>query len=332
MKRLSLVPLSLLVAALAVLVVFGVSCASAAPEALTPVKLMLDWVPNTNHTGVFVARDLGYFKDAGIDVEIIEPGEVYPEAAVAGGASDFGISFQESVTLARAEGAPIVSIAAVMQHNTSGFAALATSGVRSPADFEGLRYGAWGSPSEAPTLKTLMEASGADFSKVQIVTTGFSDPLVLLKEGQIDLAWIYYGWQGIQAKQMGIDLDLMMMKDYLDAIPDYYTPVVITSEVTIADKPEIVKAVLAALSRGYAFAAERPDEAAGILSAAAPELDSTLVKESQRWVSDYYIAEAPRWGEQKESVWRDYSDWLVEHGVVTAPIVPADAFTNQFLP
>lgn len=328
-KGLSLV--ALVVSAL-LLAVFAVSCGGPAPEALIPVKLMLDWVPNTNHTGIFVARDKGYFEDAGLDVEIIEPGEVYPEAAVAGGAADYGISFQESVTLARAEGAPIVSIAAVLQHNTSGFAALTTSGVASPADFEGLRYGAWGSPSEAPTLKALMEASGADFSKLQIVTAGFSDPLVLLEQGQIDLAWIYYGWQGLQAKQMGIDLDVVMMKDYLDAVPDYYTPVVIASEATIAGEPEVVKAVLAALSRGYTFSAEHPDEAAGVLLSAVPELDSKLVKESQRWVSAYYIAEASRWGEQTESVWRDYADWLVEHGVVTTPIVPTDAFTNRFLP
>ncbi len=63
-----------------------------------------------------------------------------------------------------------------------------------------------------------------------------------------------------------------------------------------------------------------------------PELDSALVKESQRWLSDYYIAEAPRWGEQKESVWQDYADWMVENGVVTTPIAPEDAFTNRFLP
>jgi ABC-type nitrate/sulfonate/bicarbonate transport system substrate-binding protein len=326
MRGLFLVVSLLLVAALAV------SCGSPAPEGLTPVKLMLDWVPNTNHTGIFVARDKGYFQEAGLDVEIIEPGEVYPEAAVAGGAADFGVSYQESVTLARAEGAPIVSIAAVMQHNTSGFASLAGLTVKSPADFEGLRYGAWGSASETPTLKALMAGSGADYSSLQVVTTGFSDPLALLKEGQIDLAWIFYGWQGIQAEQMGIDLNIVMMKDYFDRIPDYYTPVVIASEATIAGKPGLVQALLEALSRGYTFSAEHPDEAAEVLISAVPELDGKLVRESQRWVARYYIAEAPRWGEQKESVWRDYADWMFKNGVVAVQVAPQDAFTNRFLP
>jgi len=89
------------------------SCAEKPENTLTPVKLVLDWVPNTNHTGIFVAQSKGYFKDAGLDVQIIQPGEVYPEAAVAGGAADFGVSFQENVTLARADNVPIVSIAAI---------------------------------------------------------------------------------------------------------------------------------------------------------------------------------------------------------------------------
>ncbi len=309
-----------------------VSCGGSEPEELTPVRLMLDWVPNTNHTGIYVARDKGYFQEAGLAVEIVEPGEVYPEAAVAGGAVDFGISFQESVTLARAEGAPIVSIAAVLQHNTSGFASPADLEVTGPADFEGLLYGAWGGPSEAPTLEALMECASADFGRLEIVSTGFSDPLALLAEGQVDLASIYYGWQGIQAKQKGIDLSIVMMEDYFDCVPDFYTPVVIAGEDTIAARPELVEALLMALSRGYTFAAENPDEAAEILLGAVPELDAELVRESQRWLSAYYIAEAPRWGEQKESVWRDYAEWLAAHGVVVTAFDPADAFTNAFLP
>ncbi len=326
MRRLSIVVLLLL------LTVSVVACGSPSQVESTPVSIMLDWVPNTNHTGIYVAQDKGYFTEAGLDVRIVEPGEVYPEAAVASGAADFGISFQESVTLARAEEAPIVSIAAVLQHNTSGFASLAELNVTSPADFEGLRYGAWGSPSEIPTLKALMEGSGADFSKLEMVNTGFSDSLVLVSQKQVDLVWIYYGWQGIQAKQMGIDLSIVMMEDHLECVPDFYTPVVIASESTIADDPDTVRKVLEALSRGYTFAAEHPDEAAGILLAAVPELDEALVRESQKWLSTYYIAEAPRWGEQKESVWRAYSDWLTENGVVGAPGDVKDAFTNQFLP
>ena len=327
MKRLSLI-----VALLMFIVLMTTACGSPTAKELIPVKLMLDWVPNTNHTGIFVAQAKGYFKEAGLAVDIIQPGEVYPEAAVAGGAADFGISFQESVTLARAEKVPIVSIAAVLQHNTSGFATAADLNVTNPAGFEGLRYGSFGSPFEDPTLKVLMESAGGDFSKLQIVNIGDTDPLALIAEKQIDMAWIFYGWEGIEAQQQGIKLNVVMMKDYFDTIPDYYTPVVITNENTITNKPEVVKAFLKALSRGYDFAIQNPDEAADILVTAVPELDTKLVKASQEWLSPYYQAEAPRWGEQKESVWQNYSDWMVKYGILSTPISASDAFTNKFLP
>jgi ABC-type nitrate/sulfonate/bicarbonate transport system substrate-binding protein len=320
----------LLVLLLVALVAFG--CKSTQTPELTPVKMMLDWVPNTNHTGIFVAQAKDYFKEEGLAVEIIQPGEVYPEAAVASGVADFGISFQEIVTLSRNEIIPIVSIAAVLQHNTSGFASLKSLNVSTPKDFEGLRYGSFGSQFESPTLKALMDYSGGDSGKVKILETGFSDPLALIAEKQIDFAWIFYGWQGFQAKQQGIDLNVIMMKDYFKCIPDYYTPVVIASEDTIASKPEVVRAFLKALSRGYNYTAENPDDAAQILVKAVPELNIDLVKASQDWLSPYYRAEAPRWGEQKESVWQNYTKWMTENAILPAPIDVSKAYTNSFLP
>ena len=326
MKRLSLIIVLLIMAPITS------ACGSPADEELTPVTFMLDWVPNTNHTGIFVAEANGYFEESGLAVTIIQPGEVYPEAAVASGSADIGISFQEMLTLARADDVRIVSIAAVLQHNTSGFASAADLNVASPADFEGLRYGAWGSPFEIPTLEVLMKCAGGDFSQLEILNTGWADPLALIAEDQIDMAWIFYGWQGFQAQQQGVDLNVVMMEDYFDCIPDYYTPVVIANEDIIANKPEVVRAFMEALSRGYDFAIENPGEAAEFLLAAAPELDAELVKASQAWLSGYYQADAPRWGEQKESVWQGYTDWMVEHGIISAPISAADAFTNEFLP
>jgi ABC-type nitrate/sulfonate/bicarbonate transport system substrate-binding protein len=205
-------------------------------------------------------------------------------------------------------------------------------GVQSPADFEGLRYGAFGSPFEEPTLRVLMECAGADFSQLEIVNVGFADPLALLAEEQVDLAWIFYGWQGFQAQQQGIDLSIVMMEDWFDCIPDYYTPIIVTSEQTIAERPELVSAFMGALSRGYEFAAENPEAAAGILVEAVPELDADLVQASQAWLSPRYQADAPRWGEQQASVWADYSQWMVDNSILDAPIDAEAAFTNEFLP
>ena len=317
---------------LAVMLGTFASCGPSTPKTLTKVTLMLDWVPNTNHTGIFVAQQKGYFKDAGLDVNIIQPGEVYPEAAVASGSADFGISFQEQVTLSRAQDVPIVSIAAIIQHNTSGFASLASRNVTRPRDFAGLTYGSFGSPFEKPTLDSLMECDGGDPGTLKIVDTGYSDPVALLAEHQIDLAWVFYGWEYFQAKEQGLDLNMVMMKDYTSCIPDYYTPVVIASEDTIAKRPEVVRAFLKALSEGYDFAIENPSEAADILVQAVPELDAKLVQDSQAYLSKQYQADAPRWGEQQLSVWQNYTDWMVKNGVIDKPIEADKAFTNDFLP
>ena len=317
-------------------IIFGTGLLLAAcqanPEPLEEVVVMLDWVPNTNHSGLFVAQELGYFEAVGLRAQIIQPGEVFAEQAVVGGAADFGVSFQEQITLARADGQPLVAVAAILQHNSSGFASRGELDTASPADWEGLRYGSFGSPFEQPTLRVLMECDQANFDQLEIVETGFADPLALLDAGQIDLAWIFRGWQGIQAEQRNIDLDMVMMEDWFECIPDYYTPVLIASESTLSLRPALVRAFLAAVSRGYTFAIQDPEAAAAILLRVAPELEPALVQASQAWLSPRYQAEAPRWGEQRLEVWQAYSTWMAEHGILTAPIDAAAAFTNEFLP
>jgi len=318
------------------IIVLALALAGCAGQSETPalqdVTLMLDWVPNTNHTGIFVAEANGYFEDAGLNVTIIEPGEVYAEHAVAAEAADFGVSFQEQVTLARADEVPIVSIAAIIQHNSSGFASRAELGAHSPRDWEGHRYGSFGSPFEQPTLQVLMNCDGGEFEALEVVDTGFSDPLALLDEAVTDLAWIFYGWQGIQAEYEGIDLQIVMMEDWFDCIPDYYTPIFIASETTIRERPQVVRAFLEAIERGYRFSIDNPDQAADILLEAVPELNEDLVHRSQSWLSPRYQADASRWGEQDLQVWQAYSAWMVENGILTESIHAEDAFTNKFLP
>ncbi|ABU56791.1 ABC transporter substrate-binding protein [Roseiflexus castenholzii] len=314
------------------------ACGGAVPSApvkeLASVRVGLDWTPNTNHTGLYVARDKGYYQEQGLDVEILgaqEGGAV--EQLVATGKLDFGISFQEAVTYARVEGVPVVSIAAIIQHNTSGFASRADEGITRPRDFAGKKYGAFGSPIEQATIKGLMECDGAGdrFDQVEFVDIGSTDFFVATDRGDVDFAWIFKGWTGVEAEVRGVPLTILMMND-LRCIPDYYTPVLITSEQMIAEKPDLVRRFLAATSAGYRFAIEKPDEAADLLLKAAPELDATLVKRSQQYLASQYQAEAPRWGEQKLDVWRDYAQWMTDHGLIARMIEPEKAFTNEFLP
>lgn len=138
--------------------------------ALKDIKVVLDWTPNTNHTGLYAAVDQGFYKAAGLNVEIVQPGAGGADTMVASNEVPFGVSYQESVTQARTQGVPLVSIAAVIQHNTSGFAAPADRNIKSPKDFEGKTYGGWGSPVEEAVMQSIMEGEGADVSKVKTLT------------------------------------------------------------------------------------------------------------------------------------------------------------------
>ncbi|MDN4491909.1 ABC transporter substrate-binding protein [Ureibacillus aquaedulcis] len=297
---------------------------------LEKVSVVLDWTPNTNHTGLYVAKENGYFEEQGLDVEIIQPGDAGADQLVASGNAEFGVSYQEAITLARTQDVPIVSIAAVIQHNTSGFASPAGKNITSPKQFENRVYGGWGSPIEQAVLETLMNTENADIDKLDIVNAGDADFFTMTNQG-IDFAWIYYAWTGIEAKLRGEDINMVYLTDYSDKL-DYYTPVLATNEKMIEEKPEIVKAFVAGASQGYQYAIEKPEEAAAILSKAAPELDTELVLESQKWLADKYQDDAPRFGEQKLEVWQNYAAWMKENGVLDGDFDPETAFTNEFLP
>jgi len=299
-------------------------------EGLKKVTVVLDWTPNTNHTGLYVAKEKGYFEDQGLDVDIILPGEAGADQLVASGKAEFGVGYQESVTQARVQDVPLVSIAAVIQHNTSGFASPKDKGITTPKDFEGKSYGGWGSPVEKAVMTSIMKQENADVEKVDFVNMGDTDFFTAVKR-DVDFAWIYYGWTGIEAELRGEDLNMMYVKDYSEKL-DYYTPVLTTNEKMIENDPETVKSFLSASSKGYQFAIDNPEEAGGILLDAAPDLDKELVMKSQEWLAPKYKDDADRWGEQKLEVWENYASWMYDNDLLDKELDSKKAFTNEFLP
>ncbi|MNV63074.1 NMT1/THI5 like protein [compost metagenome] len=179
-------------------------------------------------------------------------------------------------------------------------------------------------------MQSVMEVDGGDISKVKLLNIGEADYFTAIKR-DIDFAWIFYAWTGIEAELRGEELNMIYLQDYSDKL-DYYTPVLVTNEKTIANDSELVKAFMAATSKGYNFAIDNPDEAGEILLKAVPDLDKELVMASQKWLSPKYKDDAPRWGEQKREVWQNYSDWMSEKGLLEKPLDTDKAFTNDFLP
>ena len=306
------------------------ACAAASAEAATDVTVILDYIPNTNHTGMYVALDRGYYADAGLNVRIIEPTEGATNTLVAMGKGDFGIAYQEDVTLARAmaEPLPIRAIAALIQHNTSGFVSWTGKNIEGVKDFENKVYAGWGGPGEEAVLRAVMEAEGLDFSTLNMV---ISDGNFTALEKDVDLMWFFEAWDMVICQLNNFELNYIPVRD-LDPRLDYYTPVIITNEDMIANHPDTVKAFLEATRRGYMDAIADPDGCAAVLNSYAPDYTPEMLAVSQEYLADKYMEDTDRWGEMKQSVWDGYTDFMVEAGLLEAPIDASELFTNDFLP
>ena len=299
---------------------------------LEKVTVVLDWTPNTNHTGLYVALDKGYYKEQGLDVKIVQPSDGSATTIVATGKADFGVSYQEDVTYAKtsADPLPIKAIATIIQHNTSGFASPASKNIKTVKDFENKTYGGWCSESEKATLNAVMTNNNADFNTIKIVDIGEDDFFTATK-ANIDIANVFEGWTGVEAKLRGEDINFIATKD-LDKRLDYYTPLLVTSEKIINENPELAKKFLTATSKGYEDCVNNPEESAKILLKHAPEINEDLAIESQKYLADKYIDDASRWGEMKDTVWDNYTDFMKEYKLINKDMKASEAYTNEFLP
>lgn len=299
---------------------------------LTEVTVVLDWVPNTNHTGLYVAKDLGYFEDEGLNVKIIQPFEGGGADVIAAGKAEFGISYQEQVTYARTTDnpLPIKAISAIIQNNTSGFASPKEKNIITPKDFENKVYGGWGSPVEEAILKALMEKEGADFSKLDMVDIGEADFFTSVKS-YVDFSWIYYGWDGVAGEINDFPIHFIRLNE-IDERLNYYTPVIIANENYINENEDIVKRFLKATEKGYLFSIDSPEVAVESLLRFAPEIDARLALESQKYLANEYIADSEHWGVMEENVWENYSNWMYENDLLNTKLEVNGAFTNEYLP
>lgn len=300
---------------------------------LEKVTFVLDWTPNTNHTGLYVALEKGYFEEAGLDVEIVQPPEDGAVVLVASGKAQFGISFQDSLAAAFVgdEALPVTAVASVIQHNTSGIISRAGEGMERPKGLEGHTYATWNGSIELATMEQVVKADGGDFSKVELIPSTVTDEVSALKTKSVDSIWIFYAWAGVKTELEGLETDYFAFAD-IDDVFDYYTPVIISGNAYLEEHPETAKAFLEAVSKGYTFAIEHPEEAAEILCEAAPELDAELVLASQKYLADQYQAEAPYWGYIDEERWSNFYHWINENGLLEDKLDEKSGFTNAYLP
>jgi len=306
------------------------------------VRFAMDWTPNTNHTGIFVALQNGWYAEQGLDVEILPYSEALtPDTLVATGQAEFGVSFAEAVVTGRVSKLPVKSVAAILQTNTSAIATLKTSGLDSPSKLEGKRYAGFGTTYEEPVITTMLKSAGAPTGKFQNITTNLAS-FEALTSRQADFTWIYMGWQGVEAELQNVELNTFLLKDY--DVPDYYTPVIIAGEKFLQEKGDVARRFLAATARGYEYGVTNPYEAADLLIKASPPAtfaDPALPRESQAYLAKFYKGDQPHWGMQTLEKWTEFPRFMASTGLLKTPegqvVKPEDIdyaslFTNDYLP
>ena len=314
---------------LCLILVFVVSCGKS--KSNQKIKIVLDWVPNTNHTGLYVAKDLGYFKEAGLDVEIVQPPEGSTTALIGAGGAEFGISFQDTLakSFARENPVPVTAVAAILQHNTSGIISLKEKGIDSPKKLEGKKYATWEDNIEQAILKKLVTDDKGDFSKVKLIPYTITDVVTGLKTN-VDAVWVYYAWDGSATDRAGLQTNFLKIRDYGEEL-DYYSPVIIANNDFLKKNPEIAKKVLKAIKKGYEYAMKNPEESAKILVKNSPELDINLVTASQKWISKEYQSDAKEWGIIDASRWNRFYEWLYKNKAVEREIPKNFGYSNEYL-
>lgn len=295
------------------------------------ITFVLDWTPNTNHTGLYVAQEKGFFAKEGLEVEIIQPSENGADMMIASGRAQFGVSFQDSIApaFAQDEPLPVTAVATMIQHNTSGIVSLKEKGINSPKKLEGFKYATWDSPVELATIKKIMERDGGNYSKLTLVPSTVYDVITALNT-EIDAVWIFWAWDGVALTSAGYDVNYLDFGK-IDSVFDYYTPIIIGNNEFLKKNPETAKKFLKAVAEGYEYAIENPEDAADILCKAAPELSKDLVVESQKWISKQYKAEVSQWGYIDPVRWNRFYNWLNDEKLIEKSIPENFGFTNDYL-
>lgn len=303
---------------------------------LKDVTLCLDWTPNTNHTGFYVALQKGYYKDAGLNVSIVQPPENGATEACSAGQAQFAIDAQDTIASAFTSATPmqVTAVATLLQHNTSCVMSKKGAGIDRPKGLEGKTYLTWDSPIELAMLENVVKADGGDWSKVKRIPNTVTDEAQDVKQNPDHAIWVFDGWGGVNAQVNNVEVDRFFFKD-LNPTFDYYTPILIANNDLIKNDPETVKAFLSATKKGYEYAIENPDEAAQILidgdDTGSLKGSEELVKASQKYMVDQYIADAPKWGYIDPARWNAFYNWLGEEKIVEEKIPENTGFTNDYL-
>ena len=291
----------------------------AEPGAPQGATLMLDFTPNAAHTGLYSAERRGYYEDAGVDLQIHEPGD--PGAVpklLAAGRVDFAILDIHDLGIAREQGLNIVGTMAIVQRPLAAIIAPRSGPVRRPRDLEGRTVGVTGLPSDEAVVDSELQADGGDPEQVQRVTIGFN-AVSALAAGRVDAATGFWNAEAVALARRGVPNRVFKVNRY--GAPPYPELILTASRRTIDHDPGLVDAVVGATTRGYRFAFAHPGQAIDDLLASVPSLERGD-QAAQMKVLRPDLRPAPL----NPAVLRRWAAWDLEHGILEHPLDVEEAF------
>jgi ABC-type nitrate/sulfonate/bicarbonate transport system substrate-binding protein len=291
----------------------------AEPGAPNGAALMLDFTPNAVHSGIYAAQRQGYYDDAGVDLQVREPGD--PGAVpklLAAGRVDFAILDIHDLGIAREQGLDIVGTMAIVQRPLAALIAPSSGPVRRPRDLEGRTVGVTGLPSDEAVVDSEVRADGGDPDLVHRVTIGFN-AVSALAAGRVDAATGFWNAEAVALARRGVPNRVFKVNRY--GAPPYPELILTASRRTIEKDPGLVDAMVAATTRGYRFAFKHPAEALDDLLASVPSLDRGD-QAAQLRVLRPDLEPAPL----DPAVLGEWAAWDLEHGLLEHPLDINTAF------
>lgn len=298
------------------------------------LTLALDWTPNINHIGFFIAQELGFYKAEGLDVVIIDPSQdnyaVTPAKKVELGLADFALCPTESIISYQTKDNPfdMVAIAAVLQKDLSAIVVKTDSGIASPKDLDNKIYSSYKARYEDGIVREMIKNDGG---KGQLKVT-YPDKLGIwntLLQGSADATWIFLNWEGVEAKSFKDQLSYYKMEDF--GIPYSYSPVIAASLSKAKEDDDAYKAFLKATKKGFLYCKTDSKASVELLSKYISEADRKIDLESALEMSLASFGTENTWGVLEKNTISKFVDWIKSKGLEEKNINTETIYTNQFL-
>jgi len=321
---------ALVAAAVGMSAVAGATSASTSAPAATPVSILLDWTPNTDHTGLYAAVAQGYFRQEHVAPTISVPAN--PDNAleeVAAGRADFAVSYEPDVLLARSQGIAVTSVMALVDRPLNTIMSLSQSHITAPQDLRGKSIGITGVPSDYAVVDAVLEYAHVPLSSVHLVRVGYNLLPALLHHRVDAVEGVYWTWEAVQVRQMGYKVNVLHLEQV--GVPTYDELVLVTSDKLLHTDPGLVRRTLAAIQEGYALAAAHPNQGGTDLLRETQGLSPKLVRASLALLHSAFAWHVPTVGYQNPAAWRRYMAWMVRWHLLSRPVAISQAMTDAYL-